>query len=62
MQKCPKCGSTKFFAKACVTQDWIIDGNGNFIQLFCNCSTVIHKPSKKDAWTCTECGHVLRQK
>lgn len=56
MKTCPKCGCTKFSVTPHVTQDWLVDGNGNFISCTNQCVEVTHKPDDEDIWTCMKCG------
>ena len=57
MKKCPKCGATAFEVTAHVTQDWLVDGNGDFIQEISNCEEVTHWPDDDDVWMCARCGY-----
>ena len=54
---CPKCGSKKFTVVAHVTEEWITDEKGNFLEVHQSCIDVIHKPDKDDCWLCAECGN-----
>lgn len=56
---CKHCGSTRFVVTAHVTQDWIVDGNGNFEKCVNDCVEVTHSPDQDDVWSCAECGHEL---
>ena len=53
---CPHCGSTFFSTTAAVSQDWIVDCEGNFQEVECDCSQVIHDPDNDNIWSCIECG------
>ena len=57
MKRCPKCGGVKFLATAHVTQDWVVDGNGNFLECIDECSEVTHQPDDDALWHCINCGH-----
>ena len=54
---CPICGSHKFLVTAHVTQDWEVDGDGNFQACTNNCVETTHAPDDEDIWTCAGCGH-----
>jgi len=54
-KQCPKCGSTKFAVTAHVTQDWLVDGNGEFLLAVNQCVEVTHRPDDEDLWTCANC-------
>lgn len=56
MKKCPKCGKSLFSVTAHVTQDWIVDGNGQFLNSVNNCVEVTHRPDDDDMWACASCG------
>jgi hypothetical protein len=48
---------TKFTATAHVTEDWVVDVQGNFIEVSpYNRSEVTHEPSVGDSFNCFECG------
>lgn len=57
MKKCPNCGSEEFFVTAHVTQDWLVDSEGNFIQAENQCVEVTHQPNNDDLWICADCGY-----
>lgn len=57
MKKCPRCGGTRFDVTAHVTQDWVVDENGNFMRELDTCSAVLHMPDDDDLWECHECGY-----
>ena len=57
MKKCPSCGGKRFCVTAHVTQDWLVDENGFFDRVICDCIDVTHKPDDDDIWECYECGH-----
>ena len=47
----------KFVTVTHVTEDWIVDQNGDFIEIFENSETeVVHGPNKDNVWTCVDCG------
>lgn len=58
--KCPKCGCQKFTVTAHVTETWIVDSYGEFIDVMrdtCD-EEVTHRPSisEGDLFTCKKCG------
>ena len=57
MKKCPKCGNTKFIVTAHVTQDWLVDGDGNYLETLSECEEVTHRPDDEDVWICSKCGY-----
>ena len=54
---CPKCGSGVFYVTAHVTQDWLVDDNGDFIECVYDCVEVTHHADDDDQWECVKCGH-----
>ena len=58
MMVCPKDKThDRFIATAHVTQDWIVDGEGNFVELSTKSDCqVLHEPDEEDIWTCAACG------
>ena len=57
MKKCPKCGAMSFCVTAHVTQDWVVDENGDFIKCINECLEVTHFPDDSDIWDCNNCGY-----
>ena len=57
MKKCPNCGSEEFFVTAHVTQDWLVDKHGEFVQVENDCVEVTHQPKNDDLWICADCGY-----
>lgn len=57
MKRCPRCGNTTFCVTAHVTQDWIVDLNGDFIKSVNGCVEVTHFPDDDDIWDCETCGY-----
>ena len=40
-----------------VTEDWVVDENGNFVDLEQHSDTqVVHGPNPGNTWTCVSCG------
>lgn len=57
MKKCPKCGAKSFCVTAHVTQDWVVDENGVFLQSLNDCVEVTHYPDDYDIFDCNNCGY-----
>ncbi len=56
MKKCPNgCAGGKFITSASEVHDWVVDGNGNFIEDK-GCKEILHKPNDDNVWECAECG------
>ena len=55
MKQCPKCGCKEFFVTAHVTQDWLVDSNGDYLQTENECVEVTHFPKNDDMWMCADC-------
>tara|TARA_R110001583_G_scaffold88352_6_gene229274 strand:- start:341 stop:550 length:210 start_codon:yes stop_codon:yes gene_type:complete len=58
MMVCPKDNThDRFIATAHVTEDWVVDGGGNYIEhaIETDCQ-VLHAPDEEDIWTCAICG------
>ncbi len=59
MMVCPKDPSHKeFCAGAIVCQDWLVDGDGDFLKELDGCSQVYRFPETDDEWVCNECGEI----
>lgn len=57
MKVCPKNPEHKFFvAGAVICQDWLVDGDGNFIEVREECTEIFAKPRDENIWECDECG------
>lgn len=54
---CPKCGSKSFLVLAHVTQEWLVDGAGDYLHCTEERVEVTHKPDEQDVWTCFNCCH-----
>lgn len=54
---CPRCGHDEFIVTAHVTQDWLVDRNGQFKRCLNDCVETAHRPDDDDIWTCNNCGH-----
>ena len=60
---CPVDGSHKAFVTgAVVCQDWLVDVDGNFIEVVDECTQIFHKPDTENEWECAECGAVAVEK
>lgn len=58
MKICPKCGGKRFIVPAHVVQDWVVDENGNYIDVSeDSCPTILHYPDNNDTWECEKCGY-----
>lgn len=57
MKICPKCGGKTFIVTPHVTQDWLVDENGEFLKCINECVEVTHKADNEDIWTCAGCGY-----
>lgn len=58
MIRCPKDRTHKqFIATAHVTQDWIVNEEGDFLDLFSEDGngTVTHYPDRHDLYQCADC-------
>ena len=53
---CKHCGHSEWGVTAHVTQDWIIDECGEFLECTQECVEVTHEPDEDDVWTCANCG------
>lgn len=55
--KCPKdCKKKQFCCAAVVTQIWLCDNTGEFIDIAEDLTDVVSAPNKFDAWYCADCG------
>lgn len=52
---CPHCGSRAFGVTAHVTQDWVVDEFGAFLNCTNECVEVQHWPDDSDIWDCANC-------
>ena len=57
MKMCPVCGGKRFVVTAHVTQDWVVDGNENYLKTIEDCVDITHRPDNEDIWECYECGY-----
>lgn len=57
MKRCPRCQHDAFIATAHVTQDWLVDEEGEFLQCMNDCVETTHAPDDQDIWACSKCGY-----
>ena len=63
MKYCPNDKDHKhFITGAVICQDWLVDGDGNFIEVADECTAVFHKPNTENEWECADCGAVAEEK
>ena len=53
---CPNNCGDKFYTVAHITQEWEVDGLGNFIEVSIHCLETTHGPNNDNVWVCTKCG------
>jgi hypothetical protein len=60
MMECPKDKThDRFVVTAHVTEDWVVDANGDYIETFLRSDcVVIHEPDEEDVWQCFMCDTV----
>jgi hypothetical protein len=57
MKICPTNPAHKFFTTtAVICQDWLVDGEGNFIEVREECTDIFARPQIENIWECDECG------
>ncbi len=56
MKRCPVCGGKRFVVTAHVTQDQLVDEDGDYRKTIEDCVEVVHRPDNEDVWECYECG------
>lgn len=54
---CPHCGGREFLVTPHVTQDWLVDEDGEFLECLQECVEVTHKPDNDDIWACALCNY-----
>ena len=57
MKICPKCRNKTFLVTAHIVQGWLVDENGEFMEVTEDCVCVSHHPDNEDIWTCEKCGY-----
>ena len=45
IKPCPKCGCCEYLATAHVTQTWLINQDGDFVESKTECDEVLHAPA-----------------
>ena len=59
MKVCPENLDHKFFVTtAIICQDWLVEGDGEFIEVREECTDVFKRPRSGNNWTCDECGAI----
>lgn len=53
---CPICGGTEFFTPAHVSETWIVDGAGNWLETVTTGDDIIAPPDNGNIWECINCG------
>ncbi|QST02384.1 hypothetical protein IMZ31_23325 (plasmid) [Pontibacillus sp. ALD_SL1] len=54
---CPNHKNHKRFVTVVqITQEWIVDEIGDFIEVSHECLETKHGPRERNTWTCCECG------
>jgi len=55
---CPNdSGHDHFITVVHVTEDWVVDARGDFIQVWeGSTSEIVHRPSPYNTWECVVCG------
>ncbi len=55
--ECPNgCADKQFCSEAIVTQVWLCNNAGEFIDIAEDLTTVVTPPNKNDEWWCADCG------
>ena len=52
---CPFCGCTSFITVAHVTEDWLVDSDGNWLETI-ESGEPVAEPNDDNSWTCRDCG------
>lgn len=52
---CPNCDNDTFYTTAVVTQNWLVDAEGNFIEEKTSCEQVVRQPDDAETWYCSKC-------
>lgn len=55
MRICPKCQNKHFLVVAEVRQEWMVDENGELVEIFDPLTEILKRPSNNDTWICTKC-------
>lgn len=59
IKPCPKCGCCEYLATAHVTQTWLINQDGDFVESKTECDEVLHAPAPDDIFVCSNCGEEI---
>jgi len=60
---CPNNEEHKHFvATAVICQSWLVDGEGNFIEVAEECTDIYHKPDSSNVWECADCGEEAEER
>lgn len=55
--QCKKCGNTEaFYVKAIIMQEWFVDGQGDFSEVFTECMETVSPSDIDNEWICANCG------
>ena len=57
MKKCPKCGAGEFRITVHVTQDWLVDSDGDYLETLEPFVETVYEPNDDDIWECNKCGY-----
>lgn len=55
--RCPECGGMNFYVTCHVTQEWVVDEKGDFLECNDDCMEVMHYPDENDIFDCKDCGY-----
>lgn len=54
---CKNCGGKDgFVSTAHITEEWLCDEDGHFVEVMPTDNEVTHEPDEYDLWTCHGCG------
>lgn len=46
----------RFITVAHISQDWVVDEDGDFLEVHEECLETVASPDPGNTWTCKECG------
>lgn len=46
----------EFITVAHIAQDWVVDENGNFLEVAEECTETVASPNRENTWVCKICG------
>lgn len=52
---CPNCGCRRFITVVHLTEDWLVEENGDLVDVAGD-GEVVHGPNPDNTWTCHDCG------